>query len=235
MFDSGMVWSLFERGREYVFRFASPMVGPLPYKELRISKDYRRGEVILHEPYHRGRSVDPLEYPLDELLVVNRLGQGLGCELHACGIVDEDGRGWIFCGHSGAGKSTLARLWTERGVTVLSDDRIILRATDGSIRMFGTPWHGEAGFAVATSAPLAGILVLEHAPVNRIKPLGKLDIISELMARAFLPFYDTVALDTALDTLTAVASVVPSGRFGFVPDETAVAHVQQWMGSVHRA
>ncbi len=235
VFDSGMVWRLYEDNGEKVFRFSSPMLGPVPYKELRVSKDYREGIIILHEPYHRDRPIDPLEYPLDELLVVNRLGQGLGCELHACGIVDEDGRGWIFCGHSGAGKSTLAHLWAGRNVTVLSDDRIILREMNGSVRMFGTPWHGEAGFAVAASAPLAGILVLEHALNNQIDPLGKLEAVSELMARAFLPFYDAMALDTAMDTLTAATDEVPCGRFWFTPDGTAIAYVEEWMGGVHRA
>jgi len=235
VFDSGMVWRLFEDNGEHVFRFSSPAIGPIPYKELRVSMDGEHGEIILHEPYHRGRAVDPLEYPLDELLVVNRLGRRLGCELHACGIVDENGLGWIFCGHSGAGKSTLAHLWADRPVTVLSDDRIILRVMDGSVRMYGTPWHGEAGFSVARDAALAGILILEHATENRIVPLDMLDAVSELMARAFLPFHDAVALDTAMDTLTAATERVPCGRFGFTPERSAIDCIEEWMMGAHRA
>ena len=70
----------------------------------------------------------PLEYPLDELLLQGLLARGRGAEIHACGIADGSGRGLLFVGQSGAGKTTMARLWEgERGITVLSDDRIILR------------------------------------------------------------------------------------------------------------
>jgi len=235
VFESGMVWRLFEDNGEQVFRFTSSVIGPIPYKELRISAGGRTGRIILHEPYFRGFPVDPFEYPLDELLVVNELGRGLGCELHACGIVDDNGLGWIFCGHSGSGKSTLAHMWADTPMTVLSDDRIILREIDGSVRMYGTPWHGEAGFSVARDAPLAGILVLEHALENRIVPLGRLEAVSELMARAFLPFYDLVSLDTAMDTLDVATEGVPCGRFGFTPDREAVVCVEDWMRRSHRA
>lgn len=229
VFDSGMVWSLYDEGDWDVFKFSSPSIGSAPYKELRLSKDCATGHVLLHRPYLVGEAVDPLEYPLDELLILNRLGKGLGCELHACGIVDEDGRGWVFCGHSGAGKSTLAGLLNERGVVVLSDDRIILRPAGHEVLMYGTPWHGEAGFAVASSAPLAGILVLSHGSSNQMAAMTRIEALSELMARAFVPFHDEGALTTALTTLNAALDVAETARFAFVPDRSAVDHMFAWM------
>ncbi len=229
VFDSGMVWRAYESDGDRVFRFHSPVLGRVPYKELRISGDYRQGEIVLHRGYLSGDPVDPLEYPLDELLVVHRLGAGLGCELHALGITDGDGRGWILCGHSGAGKSTLARLVDGGGFTVLSDDRIIVRQEAGGAVMFGTPWHGEAGLAVAASAPLAGILVLAHGTANRIVELSRMEGLSELMARAFVPFHDDGAVGTALETLNGALDTVPCARFEFVPDASAVASLVAWM------
>lgn len=235
LFDSGMVWRLYEDGGERVFRFWSAQNGVSPYKELRIGPNYRKGEIVLQEPWQGSEIPDPLEYPLDELLIVHRLGQGLGCELHACGIVDESGQGWIFAGHSGAGKSTLAGLWSGRDVAVLSDDRIILRNTDGGIRMFGTPWHGEAGFAMAASAPLAGILVIEHGHGNQIKRLDPISTVSELMARAFVPFHDPAALETAIDVLSVAADSLPCCRFQFTPDDSAIDYLSSWMKAVSNA
>ena len=232
VFDSGMVWKLFDEDGERVFRFFSRLGGDVPYKELRIGPDYGEGEIVLHEPYDGDGLPDPLEYPLDELLVVHRLGQGLGVELHCCGIVDEAGRGWIFTGHSGAGKSTLAGLWADRDVTVLSDDRIILRNIDGAVKMFGTPWHGEAGFAVAAGAPLAGIFVIEHGKGNDIEALEPISAVSELMARAFVPFHEPVALETAIDVLGLAAQTLPCCRFRFTPDEFAIDHLKNWMRTV---
>ncbi len=235
IFDSEMVWRLYDEGEERVFRFFSPQDNMTPYKELRVDRDYCQGEIVLHEPWRSDGLPDPLEYPLDELLVVHRLGQGLGVELHSCGIVDEAGLGWLFTGHSGAGKSTLAGLWAGRNVTVLSDDRIILRQVDGVLRMFGTPWHGEAGFALATSAPLAGILVIEHGGGNEIEPLEPIAAVSELMARAFVPFHEPVALETAVDVLGIAAEKLPCCRFRFTPDESAVLHLLDWMRTVSGA
>ena len=232
VFDSEMVWRLFDEGDTRVFKFWSPQSGATPYKELRVDRAYREGEIVLNEPWQGNELPDPLEYPLDELLVVHRLGQGLGCELHSCGIVDEGGRGWLFVGHSGAGKSTLARLWADRNVSVLSDDRIILREIDGEIRMFGTPWHGEAGFAVATSAPLAGILVIEHGGENHIEDLDPMSAVSELMARSFVPFHEAEALETAIGVLGNAAETLPCCRFRFTPDETAIDHLLAWMRTV---
>ena len=72
--------------------------------------------------------MNPLEYPLDELLWIHRLSMGEGVEVHGCGVIAPDGRGLLLTGHSGAGKSTSSRLWSQHdGARVLSDDRIILR------------------------------------------------------------------------------------------------------------
>jgi len=232
VFDSEMVWRLYDEEDKRVFKFWSPETGRNPYKELRIGRDYLNGEIVLNQPWQGSEPPDPLEYPLDELLVVHRLGRGLGCELHACGIVDEGGLGWLFVGHSGAGKSTLARLWAGRNVTVLSDDRIILREYDGGIRMFGTPWHGEAGFAVATSAPLAGMLVIEHGNGNRIDDLDAISAVSELMARTFVPFHEAEAIETAVGVLGTAAEKLPCCRFRFKPEESAIDHLSSWMKAV---
>jgi hypothetical protein len=232
VFDSEMVWRLYDEGDTRVFRFTAPNCGEAPYKELRVRRDYAEGEIVLNEPWRGSELPDPLEYPLDELLVVHRLGRGLGCELHACGIVDHDGLGWLFVGHSGAGKSTLARLWADRDVSVLSDDRIILREIDGCIRMYGTPWHGEAGFAVATDAPLAGVLVIEHGQTNRIEDLDAISAVSELMARSFVPFHEAEALETAISVLSSAAECLPCCRFKFQPDDSAIDSLKKWMRMV---
>ena len=127
------------------------------------------GHLLLFRPYFdESKPIYPLEYPLDELLMIHRLACGEGVEMHAVGIVDEAGLGHLFLGHSGAGKSTTARLWkSESNAQILSDDRIILRVRDGRIWMYGTPWHGDAGIASPESAPLSRLYLLEHSNHTR--------------------------------------------------------------------
>src|SRR5690349_20641886 len=135
LFDSGAVWKLFDDGGAYRIDCFSEVFGEEPYKSARISRDL--AEVALRM---RVRGLDPLEFPLDEVLVNALLVHRRGVELHACGIIDR-GRGLLFIGNSGHGKTTTARLWMREPVEVVSDDRVIVRAENGGWTMYGTPWH----------------------------------------------------------------------------------------------
>jgi hypothetical protein len=229
IFDAG-VWKLTRRGDEYVFRFFTPLCGEIPYKELVVGADYARGCVGLHsEFYAPERPVDPLEYPLDELLLVHYLAHRGGVVLHACGIVDESGLGYLFVGHSGAGKTTTALLWEGRpGVRVLSDDRIIVRHDHEGLLMHGTPWHGTGRLSMAASAPITAIFFLEHGEANKLSPVLPSVAVAELVARSFLAFHDRTGIDTVVALLGDVVSRVPCLGFSFKPDETAVETVRSW-------
>ncbi len=129
-FDSGKgLWRLYRTPDGPQIVFTSPALGAEPYQAAAFSEDFRQGVVTMRRDAFAARlPVYPLHYPLDELLMVHLLSRGLGVEVHAAGVVLPDGRGWLFVGVSGAGKSTLSRLWrAEPDVTVLSDERIVLR------------------------------------------------------------------------------------------------------------
>ncbi|MGH9743196.1 MAG: hypothetical protein ACRD51_12705 [Candidatus Acidiferrum sp.] len=224
LFHSGGLWSLFAEPAGYRFSFLASLIGMTPYKEAWFDSDFRSGRVLLSQEYFDAkRPVYPLEYPLDELLMIHRLSRGEGVEVHAVGISDETGRGHLFLGHSGAGKSTTARLWMDRpGVRILSDDRIILRAREGRIWMYGTPWHGDAGVASPDSAPLSAIYLLEKGKFNEQLALPKGRAAAELFARSFVTHHSEEGIRSTLDFLDRVASQVPCSVFRFVPDETAV-------------
>ncbi len=228
VFDSGGLWKLYRQHGDYVFRFSSPAFGAHPYKEARFRPDFSSGEVTLHAPYYdRREPASPLEYPLDELLMTNLLARGRGVEVHAFGMRDRDGRGYLFAGHSGAGKTTTARLWEREGVLVLSDDRIILRHAEGKVWMYGTPWHGEAELAAAERAELTRIFVISHGERNELVPLAPAEAVSQLFARSFVPFYDPAALGFTLELLQRIAGEVPCAKLHFVPDESVVEFVRK--------
>jgi hypothetical protein len=224
LFHSGGLWSLFAEPSGYRFSFLSPLLGMTPYKEAWLDSEFRSGRVLLSRRFFdTERPVYPLEYPLDELLMIHRLSRGEGVEVHAVGISDENGRGHLFLGHSGAGKSTTARLWLDRpGVRILSDDRIILRARDGRIWMYGTPWHGDAGIASPDSALLTGIYLLEHGTSNEQFPLPPGRAAAELFTRSFVTHHSGEGIRFTLEFLDRVAREVPCSVFKFVPDESAV-------------
>jgi hypothetical protein len=230
IFDSGALWQLYRRNGTYIFRFASPAFGPLPYKEARFTTDFTSGELSLHRAYFDGKGPAlPLEYPLDEIWLVNLLAQGRGVEVHACGVRDSDGRGYLFLAHSGGGKTTMARLWqAESGVQVLSDDRIILRFLDGRLWMYGTPWHGDADLAAPIRTALSQIFFLGRGSRNEMTPLRQLDAVSRLLARSFVPFfYSSSGMEFTLALLQKVTGAAPCDALHFVPDESAVEFVRE--------
>jgi hypothetical protein len=227
VFDSGGLWKLFRNSEGYCFRFTSKNIGPLPYKQATVAADFKTGRIELSREYFAAdQPVNPLEYPLDELLWIHRLAMGQGVEVHGCGVIAPDGRGMLLTGHSGAGKSTSARLWSKhRASRVLSDDRIILRQENGRIQMYGTPWHGDAGIAEAAQHPLDAIFVLQHGKANELRPLGIAEGTAELFARSFVPHHSPDGLSAVLKFFHAVTTSVPCFGFSFVPDFTAVEAV----------
>ncbi|MGC1645667.1 MAG: hypothetical protein WA741_07545 [Candidatus Sulfotelmatobacter sp.] len=283
LFDSGSVWRLYEDGEGFQFDFSAPVLGLQPYKRLLVDGRFLRAKLQMSEECFAGTEYagSPLEYPLDELLIMHRLTQEKAIELHSCGIVRPDGTGNLFVGHSGAGKSTTTRLWTAReDVEVLSDDRIIVRRDESAsvietprasagtarkyevlrlrdrsaspaarfaqddkpkkqiprsarndkrrMRMYGTPWHGEAAYASPGSAPLARIFILEHGHGNVLTRLSPSQAVAELFARSFVPFHRHEYVDSALEFLQELVGAVPCYHYAFEPNEAAVERILEF-------
>ncbi len=228
LFHSGGLWSLFEERRDqqdgYRLNFQRSFPGETPYKSVWFNRNFTTGHLQLSRLFfQQDRPVYPLEYPLDEVLMIHRLACGQGLEVHAVGIVDELGRGHLFLGHSGAGKSTTARLWlTHPNIRILSDDRIVLRRRDGQIRMYGTPWHGDAGISSPHSAPVTNIYFLEQYCHNEILSLAPGLAAAELFARSFVPRHCAQGLEFALSFIESIARDIPCNIFRFVPQQSAV-------------
>ncbi len=228
VFDSGDLWKLYSENESCCFWFTSPIMGAHPYKIATFSKEFDSGEVYLHRSYfNQDQPIYPLEYPLDELIINNFLARGKGMEVHACGILNSNEQGYLFVGQSTAGKTTIAKLWQdEPGLTVLSDDRIILRRIENKIGMYGTPWHGEAMLASPSRAPLTAIYFLEKGKKNELVAQKPSDAISRLFACSFPPFYNRDALDFTLSFLEDVVKNVPCYELRFTPDKNVVEFIK---------
>jgi hypothetical protein len=227
-FISGGLWSAYTSSTGTKFYFTSSTLGSHPYKAAWFDPSFQRGHIVLRRQcFAADAPVYPLEYPIDELAMMHRLSRGGGAELHALGLADRDGSGYLFLGHSGAGKSTTARLWmSEPGVKLLSDDRIILRQRDGKFWMYGTPWHGDAGVSSPHCAPLSAIFLLEQDRVNQILPMPTAKATAELFARCFVPHYLSDGIQFTLNFLDELTRSIPCSIFQFAPTESAVEAIR---------
>jgi hypothetical protein len=142
-------------------------------------------------------------------------------------VRDADGSGYLFLGESGARKTTIARLWEkDRQVLVLSDDRIIVRSSEGKYWMYGTPWHGEAELASSARTELTRVFFLGRGK-NEIIPVSQIQAVSRLFACSFVPFYYAAGLDFTLELFHRLTRTVPCSELRFVPDVQCVGFVRE--------
>lgn len=226
VFDSGGAWKLYRDQGKWCFALQSPALGSEPYQIAVVDTDFSKGDI-----YTRAHEIDhpipyPLGYPLEELLFVNLLSQGRGVLLHACAVSD-NGHGFVFVGTSGAGKSTMADLWkNQKGVTILSDDRVIVREMGGRLWAYGTPWHGDVKLGSPGRARIDGIFVLRHGEENGAVPLGAPKALTSLFVRSFPPYWNPEGMGFTLAFLGRISQAVPCYDLGFVADRSVIDYVR---------
>ncbi len=232
VFDSGSLWRLFREDRDYLFRFVSPVCGRAPYQIARLNEDFTFGEILLNSQYvSENIALDPIGYPLDEIIYVNLLARGRGVEMHSCSLVTPSGKGYIFAGHSGIGKTTTARLWEPRsGVQILTDDRTIIRQSADGFWLYGTPWHGEGRYALPQKAKLNAIFLLSQATHNELVEIAPADAVAKLFTCQFPTFYYPEGLAFTLAFNEEMVQSVPCYEYRFVADDSAVQFLMDRLG-----
>lgn len=214
-FESGSWWRMLEAPGAHVVSFYDAVEPRAENRRAVMAPDWRSGTIYCRHPGDQGF---PLNYPLEELIFINVLPSQDGVIIHSCGAGDERG-GDLFVGVSGAGKSTMCKILMKANCgRVLSDDRIILRRTDGGIRMHGTPWHGEVDVCENAGFPLRRIFFLKKAAENRATRWPATQVATHLIARSFPPFWDAAGMERTAQLCIDIAGQVPCYELGFAPD-----------------
>ena len=133
----------------------------------------------------------------------------------------------IFTAPSGTGKSTHASLWRKRfgdEVTMINDDKPLVREKDGSFVIYGTPWNGKHGIGNNISAPVRAVVFLSQAPENTAAAIAPVEALTLLLQQTVLP-PDKAQLSKLLDMLGRMVESVPMYRLGCTISEEAVATI----------
>lgn len=200
----------------------------------RFDNNFEKGIIYCSEHIitrQNGRTIifNPVVYPLDQILLMHILSRIGGVLIHAAGWAFNNS-GWIFAGKSGAGKSTLTNLIAKRGYgQILSDDRMIIRKYGHEFLMYGTPWPGDAGYALNQSAPLKGIFYLKQGDKNNIDQLKPSDAIAQLMPVASIPWYDRKKVEQMMTFCDLIMGNIPMYQLTFKPDEAAVDMLMEFI------
>lgn len=123
---------------------------------------------------------DPRPFPaayLESLALYRKLCHILLHEnilLFHCSALSIHDKAILFTAKSGTGKSTHARLWRERfgpAVTMINDDKPLLKVEPHGVRVYGTPYAGKEGLHSNCSATVAAIVILRQGQENHLKQI----------------------------------------------------------------
>ncbi len=168
-----------------------------------------------------GNSADPLEYPMDGLILYYLTVISGDILIHASGL-NHNGKGYIFSGVSGKGKTTIARIWDKAGARVIHDDRLIIRADGENFKMYNTPVYDNDE---PRSSGLNAIYIIEHGKINRSVPLNGAEAISKIMANCIQHNWDPQIIAGLLRSVPALCSRIPVYRLEFVPGESVIEYI----------
>lgn len=223
VFDSEQTWALFRSEGTLVLQNAGLHTDLKPGRFLFLAPDLKSGD--LYVTGDSPKDIDPLGYPLNQVLWILLLSQRRGLLFHACGI-DDGGKGCLFLGNSGDGKSTTAKLWFAQGMAVLNDDRIIVREKDGEFWMYGTPWHGDFKEHSSRGLRVHKLFFLNHGEKNSARSKSGAEAVSMLLARSFSPFWDNQGMALTIELCRRLAGQIPCYELTFLPDTGMIDFVR---------
>lgn len=105
-------------------------------------------------------------------------------------VIEMDGKGVIFLGESGAGKSTHSRLWRERfgeRVSMINDDKPLLRLENGRFWVCGSPWKGKHGLGNSSIAPLCAAVFINKAKTDSVRAMSAYEYWRLMPAQVLIP------------------------------------------------
>jgi hypothetical protein len=234
LFESEQSWIMYRDADEYQIIFDPPQSKGDPFWRARFLFGATKVQVECGERLinRDGDSIvisNPVQYPLDQLLLVHHIATRDGALIHAAGI-EIHGKGLIFPGRSGAGKSTLSRQLSDRsgGLRILSDDRIVIRKIGNDYTMFGTPWPGEAGIVKNENAPLSGILFIHHATYNTITKIEPKDALKQLLPVVSIPWFDDALMPHILNFCEEMVTSLPAYNLHFKPTTEVAVYIEDY-------
>ena len=172
-----------------------------------------------------GNSFDPLEYPLDGLILYYLTVINGDIMIHAAGV-NIAGQGFLFSGISGKGKTTIATIFGDSGARIIHDDRLIIRNINSDYYMFNTPVRRDDS---PDKSHLHRIFLIEHAQVNKISPLSGAKAVTNVIANCIQHNYSYDMIARFLGSVSILCSAIPVATLQFKPDRRVIDHLLEYV------
>lgn len=213
--NSDNFWSIYKRRSDLFIKTVFPLSAPEKEAILKFSLTTRQWDLYVKGA---GNEIDPLEYPLDGLILYYLTVIHGDIMIHASGV-NHSGHGYIFSGVSGKGKSTIAKLWDNAGGKVIHDDRLIIRNIAGTWKMFNTPVYNDD---LPSESALSRIYLIEHGKENKFIPVKGATAVSLIMANCIQHNWNPEIIARVMGTLSMMCNNIPVVKLFFRPDRSII-------------
>ena len=214
-------WSILRFREDLFIRTVFPYTGEKREAVLKFSLRGREWDLW---PGQDLKAADPMEYPLDGLILYYLTVIFNDIMIHASGACHNE-RGYLFSGVSGKGKTTIAKLWNQHGARIIHDDRLIIRKHGGRYSMYNTPVYNNDKPA---AAEIDRIFLIEHGTRNEIIPVSGAAGVSQVMSNCIQHNWDPGIISRLLDSVSLMAESVPVARLDFLPDHSVIDYILEY-------
>lgn len=195
-----------------------------PYLSIKVKDDFKRVDLIPHEPYRCAESMQLLVAVFEQMLPLKN-----GLMIHGSGM-EYQGKGIIFSGFSGSGKTTQARLWRKyRDVIIINGDSPIIRNTPTGPYMYGSPWCGTSGESINRKVPLKAIVLVNQSKKNHVEELTGDDAVLAVYTNILYFSQDEQDLDLLLPVLEKIVRNIKVYKLYCNMEEDAVDTLEQYL------
>lgn len=128
-----------------------------------------------------------------------------------CSSLMYDNKAFLFTAPSGTGKSTHARLWQQHfgnKVTMINDDKPIIKRENGKFYVYGTPWQGKSNIGNNIKAPVHAVCILSQGKENIIEKVNPLTALTFFMDQTERP-KDKKSMENLVDLLGDFIMQIP--------------------------
>ena len=211
-------WSVFQDRDDLFITVTFPDLDEKRSAMLKFSLHNREWDLRIDNP---GKSFDPMEYPLDGLILYYLTAISGDIMIHGSGV-NYKGNGYLFSGISGKGKTTMAKLWDNHGAEIIHDDRLIIRKTTTGYSMYNTPVYRNDE---PRKTDISTIFLIGHGAENEIIPVRGASAISMVMANCIQHNWDPGIIKGLIETISQICATIPVYRLLFKPDSSIIEYL----------
>lgn len=188
--------------------------------------DYERKRNARTDEIEGRRQLDSPDDYLEELAVYRKIAEQMPLYdtfLFHGSCVAVGGEGYLFTAKSGTGKSTHTRLWRELfgdKAVMVNDDKPLIKCTDKSVTVYGTPYNGKHRLGSDISVPLKAVCIIERAGQNTIRRITREEAYPMLIQQMYRPS-DPVSLARSMFLIDRLAGQTGLYRLGANMDISA--------------